>query len=282
MSGAEQQIGRPLGRETAHDCAETVVDAVVCTKRMDGTIRISTPMHFDPSCSAEPAWGPEHERAYNFVAANILYGFLQSDVTPAAIKSHLMTLTDRIHDPDEPERQNATRAYLLDISRSFSEDFISTLPVGVGIIPGDQIQDWLSRSVDVPHTKYSDLTFDEQKDQYVADTVVAVSELPFEHHGFVCARTAKKPTYNIAQKIWLQRQLRMDWRGPAVACESLAANVIDRFIDAQPPTTPLRRQINGAVGDFYSPFADDFLHTMPRNGGQIPVSVMSRWFNRHL
>lgn len=282
MSGAEHQNGRPLGPGVARDGASIVVDAVVCTKSMDGQIRISTPMYFDPACSNEAAWGPENERKHNFIAANILYGFLQSDATPAAIKSHLMTLTGRIHDPDEPERENATRAYLLEISRSFSEDFISTLPVGEGIIPGDQVQDWLSRSIDVPHVTSSNPVFNEQDDRYIADHHVKVSDLPFVPHGFVCARTAKRPTYNISQKIWLQRQLRMDWRGPAAACESLAANVIDRFIDAQPQSTPLRQEINGNVGDFYSPFADDFLHTMPNNGGQIPVSVMSRWFTRHL
>lgn len=282
MSGAEHNIGRPLSPETAQAGTQSLVDAVICTRSKDGHLEINTPMYFDPTCSNEAAWGPADERAHNFIAANILYGFLQSNDTPAAIKSHLMALTGRIHDPDEPERESATRAYLLDISRSFSEDFISTLPVGEGIIPADQVQDWLARSIDVPRSTGTTPSFHEHNDCYIVDSSLEVKKLPFVQHGFVCARTAKKPTYNISQKIWLQRQLRMDWRGPAAACESLAANVIDRFIDAQPRTTPLRQQINGNVADFYSPFADDFVHTMPRNGGQIPVSVMSRWFTRNL
>ncbi len=282
MSGVEPEIRRPPGANSAVAGKRMLTEAVTCIRHADGRIKISTPLHFNPACADEPAWGAKHERANNFIAANILYGFLQSDDTPENIRSHLMTLTGRIHDPDEPDRQDATRAYLLDISRNFSEDFINTLPTGEGIIPAEQVQQWLARSISVPTSGADSRVFDEHNDHYVSAEAVDIASLPFHHHGFVCGRTAKKPTYNIAQKIWLKRKLRMDWHGPTAACESLAANVIDRFIDAQPSSTPLRRAINGQVGDFYSPFADDFLHSMPRDGGQIPVSVMSRWFTRQL
>lgn len=282
MSGALHHNGGPKGPVPTMARARARNDAIICVKLADGQIKINTPLYFNAECSNEPAWGPENQRANNFISANILYAFLQSEETPPAIRAHLITLTGRIQDPEEPERQGATRAYLLEISRAFSEDFINTLPVGEGIIPADQVHAWLSRSIDLTERAHERHLFNEHDDLYVIDDHLEVSALPFNDHGFVCARSAHQPTYNIAQKIWLRRKLRMDWCGPAVACESLAANVIDRFIDAQPSNTPLREQINGNVGDFYTPFADDFLHSMPRDGGQIPVSVMSRWFMRHL
>lgn len=283
MSGAEHAHCHP--QRTSDKPAfhrEGHTSAVVCIKDANGHVRINTPLYFNPEHADGPIWGASTERVGSFVAANILYEVLQGDESFGRIRSFLMTLAGRIQDADDRRRPQIAGSYLLELSRAFSEEFIITLPIGVGVIPVDQVRAWLHRSITLPDVESVNEIFDETDDCYSVSEAGDVPSLPFKRHGFVCARDETRPTYNIAQRIWLRKKLTMDWQGPKVACESLAANVIDRFMGAQPNKGPLKRRISGDVGDFYSPFADDFLHTMPDQGGQIPVSVMSRWFSRQI
>jgi len=256
-------------------------DDVTCTKSVDGRIEISTPLILDSGNLTETKWGVDS--GGKLLAASILYGFLLHEDLKNDLRNNLAELDIALADDACTSAQAIIGPYLADILALFTDELIATLPLGVGIIPCDGIRDWICRNVDGMPTLGNDLVFDENADCYAVGDIQDVSHLPFNTHGFVCGRAKSMiPRYNIAQRVWLNRQITMDWQGPPIVCESLAANVIDRFIDVQPSKTPLRQRINGQEDAFYSPFAEDFISELPPNGGQIPVSVIGKWFSRHL
>ena len=240
-----------------------LTDAVVCYRGSDDTLRSNVPwLHKRHDCL--PDLWPESNKASNaYMSASILVEFL---------------INYRQIDQDE-----VIADWLRQLVPAFTTDFLDVMPDQGGIIPISVIDDWLDRHLPSSVLSLQVVTGqDPDEDQFDWDDWPDVTVVPFVRFGFVCSRTDEdKPEYNIRQRIWLRPQLQMDWCGSALAGLTLAANVVDEFVWACSSDKGIERQLQGHIEDIYESFVDDFVRTIPAEGGHIPVSVMRDWLYRH-
>ena len=258
-------------------------EPVVCSKHRDGKISIQAPLYFDSQCFDVNSWVQGEDRETVTLAGNVLYGFMlrhSGRLEDRDMRCHLARLVAEFSSDDEPDQRRQARSELIALARAFKADFFDTLPVCDGTIPDDQIEGWLERKVALPEPMQCEMEFGDPTDDFSLDAWPEIVTFPFGQHGFLCTRPNEaSPLYNIKQRIWLEGRTQMDWVGAPVACRTLAANVIDRFLHLRAVESPLVRSIRKDKHAFYTPFAEDFLATMPRNGGQIPIAVIDRWFD---
>lgn len=259
--------------------------SITCWTNARGIIQTNVEPHFSRNKDRRDAWGRcEQNQNRNRIAADILYSFLQSSKAPTRNTAYRDALLHtEAHWRDDPAALPQEFIIVLELARAFRTEIIDDMPKGCCChIEGETVWEWLDRHAEQLNPSRSDATLAEREECYVTDCCGDVENLGFENHGFVCARHEEQPSFNIAQRLWLFRRERMDWRGTANATRNLAANVLDRLLTSTVVDTGVRTLVNGSVGDFYDPFRADFLEGMPDQGGQIPCSVLHRWLYRHL
>lgn len=100
----------------------------------------------------------------------------------------------------------------------------------------------------------------------------------FRPEGVIARRTPEgEPRFNFPQTIWLFPQVQMDWAKHANrAVQTLAVNILTPSLPERDMAayfgTMSRRAFDAALS-----FAEDFILSMPEQGGRIPRETIERW-----
>ncbi len=238
-------------------------DAIVCFRGSGNALQSNVPLLHQRQDCLPDIWPEKNKGSNAYMSASILLEFL--------INHHQI-------DQDE-----VIAELLSQLVPAFTTEFIDVMPDQGGIIPISVISDWLDRNFPSSALSLHVVTGQQADDDHFDwNDWPNVTAIPFARYGFVCTRTDKdKPVYNIRQRIWLRPGLQMDWDRTELARLSLAANVVDEFLWTCSAGKGIELQLKGHIEGIYESFIDDFVRTMPVEGGHIPVSVMRNWLFRH-